>query len=232
MAVTKTRPMPAERSARASRETADLDAAFGKLNHSYGSADASASGSSETTGTTEPSSPSKRATALRAVTAITRISLGWVFLWAFLDKTFALGFGTGKNPETGAVDYFGDAAWINGGSPTKGFLSFGTKGPLADFYQGIAGAAWADWLFMLGLAGIGTALILGIGMRAAAALGSLLLVMMWSAVLPTENNPFMDDHLIYALVLIGLAVAGAGKVFGLGKVWERIPFVARHGILK
>lgn len=81
--------------------------------------------------------------------ALARISLGFVFLWAFLDKTFGLGHGTTDK-----------AAWINGGSPTNGFLSKGTSGPLADFYQSFAGATWADWLFMLGLAGIGTALIL------------------------------------------------------------------------
>ena len=51
---------------------------------------------------------------------------------------------------------------------------------------------------MLGLAGIGIALIAGIGMRIAAVAGGLLLVLMWTAVLPPENNPFMDDHLIYA----------------------------------
>jgi len=39
--------------------------------------------------------------------------------------------------------------------PTLGFLKFATKGPLADVYQSFAGAAWADWLFMVGLAGIG-----------------------------------------------------------------------------
>ena len=122
------------------------------------------------------------ATAARYVWALARISLGFVFLWAFLDKTFGLGHETADK-----------AAWINGGSPTNGFLSKGTSGPLADFYHNIAGSAWADWLFMLGLAGIGTALILGIGMRIAAATGALLLVMMWSAVLPPDNNIFMDD---------------------------------------
>ena len=53
---------------------------------------------------------------------------------------------------------------------------------------------------MAGLAGIGLALILGIGSgsrpsRVAA------LVLMWTVVLPPENNPFMDDHLINAAVL-------------------------------
>jgi thiosulfate dehydrogenase [quinone] large subunit len=170
--------------------------------------------------------------AYRYLLALTRISLGWVFLWAFLDKTFALGFATGRDPETGAVDRFGDAAWIHGGSPTEGFLKFGADGPFKDFYNNIAGAAWADWLFMLGLLGIGTALMLGITMRIAAVAGALLLVMMWSVVLPPENNPFMDDHLIYAMVLGILALTAAGRTFGLGRVWEKLPFVQRYGFLK
>jgi thiosulfate dehydrogenase [quinone] large subunit len=155
-----------------------------------------------------------------------------VFLWAFLDKLFALGFGTGRDAETGVVDRFGDAAWINGGSPTEGFLKFGADGPFKGFYNDIAGAAWADWLFMLGLLGIGLALTLGITMRIASAAGALLLVMMWTVVLPPENNPFLDDHLIYAEVLVLLALTSAGRTFGFGRMWERVPFVTRHGILK
>ncbi|MCW3815171.1 DoxX family protein [Micromonospora sp. DR5-3] len=157
-----------------------------------------------------------RAKALRYVLAGLRIALGWTFLWAFLDKMFGLGH------ETAAK-----AAWINGGSPTKGFLAFGTAGPFQGFYQGIGGAAWADWLFMLGLLGIGVALLLGIGTRIAAVAGGLLLVMMWTAVLPPANNPFMDDHLIYAGVLAVLALVGAGDTLGLGRVWARLPIVQR-----
>ena len=170
--------------------------------------------------------------AFRYVAAATRLSLGWVFLWAFLDKLLALGFSTGRNPETDVVDTFGPAAWIHQGSPTLGFLKFGTKGPLADFYQGFAGDSWANWLFMVGLAGIGLALVLGIGMRIAAASGAAMLVMMWSAALPPENNPFMDDHLVYALVLVMLAIAGAGRTLGLGRWWERLAIVRRYPVLK
>ena len=168
----------------------------------------------------------------RYVAAITRISLGWTFLWAFLDKAFALGHETGVDAKTGAIDYFGPAAWIHGGSPTSGFLGFATKGPLAGFYQNLAGNAFVDWLFMLGLLGIGLALILGIGMRIATVSGVVLLVMMWSAVLPPANNLFMDDHLIYALTLVLLALVAAGRTWGLGAMWERIPFVQNHAWLK
>jgi thiosulfate dehydrogenase (quinone) large subunit len=159
--------------------------------------------------------------ALRYVAAALRLSLGWIFLWAFLDKLFGLGHET-KTAQ----------AWIHGGSPTNGFLKMGAQGPFADFYHGIAGATWANWLFMLGLAGIGTALILGIAMRIAAASGALLLVLMWTAVLPPENNPFMDDHIVYALVLVLLALLGAGRFLGLGGAWERLPIVQRYPFLK
>ena len=159
--------------------------------------------------------------AYRFALGATRLALGFTFLWAFVDKMFGLGYATpAKN------------AWIDGGSPTAGFLGHATKGPFAEFYQSFAGAAWADTLFMLGLAGIGIALMLGITIRIAAAAGATLLVMMWTAALPPENNPFMDDHLISALVLIVIALAGAGNTLGFGRVWGRIPLVRRYGALK
>jgi len=170
--------------------------------------------------------------AFRYVAGVLRLSLGWVFLWAFLDKLFALGFATGRNPKTGVVTRFGDAAWINGGSPTLGFLKFGSDGPLSSFYQSFAGAAWANWLFMIGLFGIGLALMLGVAMRIATVSGVALLVLMWSAVLPPANNPFMDDHIIYALTLVALMLAGAGATLGLGQAWNRLDIVQRHSFLK
>ncbi|MEV5753975.1 hypothetical protein AB0L00_39700 [Actinoallomurus sp. NPDC052308] len=155
------------------------------------------------------------------VWAIARLSLGFVFVWAFLDKLFGLGH------ETAAKQ-----AWIHGGHPTLGFLKFSAAGPFKGFYHGIAGAAWADWLFMLGLAGLGAALMLGIGMRVAAAAGTLMLVMMWSVVLPPASNVFMDDHLIYALLVIGLALAHAGDTLGLGGPWSRTRLVRRFPVLR
>lgn len=159
--------------------------------------------------------------AVAYVWAVARLFLGWVFLWAFLDKVFGLGH------ETPAAK-----GWLDGGNPTKGFLAGGAKGPFESFYHGIAGDAWTNWLFMAGLAGIGVALILGIGMRIAAVAGTVLLVMMWSVVLPPENNVFMDDHLIYAVVLIGLALVSAGDTLGLGRWWSTTRLVRTYPILK
>lgn len=146
-----------------------------------------------------------------------RIVVGFTFLWAFIDKLFGLGFATPS-----------ERSWLNGGSPTKGFLSNSADGPFAGLYKDIAGAGWADWLFMLGLAGIGTALLLGIAMRVAAVCGVLLYVLMWTVVLPPETNPVVDDHIIGALVVAGLALVHAGDTFGLGRWWKRQPMVQRN----
>jgi thiosulfate dehydrogenase [quinone] large subunit len=170
-------------------------------------------------------------TAAARALAATRIAFGLTFLWAFLDKTFALGFHTGYD-QNGTLDRFGDAAWINGGSPTEGFLLFGADGPFKEFYNSIAGAAWADWLFMTGLLGIGLALTLGIGMRIATAAGALLYVLMWTVVLPPENHPFLDEHLLGALSLIVLGLTYAGNTWGLGRTWTSTHLVKDFPILK
>src|SRR6202163_3784920 len=148
--------------------------------------------------TKSTTSETTSAKATRYLWAVTRLCMGWVFLWPFLDKLFGLGH------ETSAAH-----AWINGGSPTFGFLS-GATGPFAGFYQSIAGAGLVNWLFMIGLLGIAVALLLGVGMRIAAVSGAVLLVLMWSASLPPQDDIFMDNHIIYAIVLIGLVLVGAG----------------------
>jgi thiosulfate dehydrogenase [quinone] large subunit len=160
--------------------------------------------------------------------AIVRVVVGVEFLWAFLDKAFGLGYAT---PSA--------RAWINGGSPTKGFLSRVAVGPLEGTFHAIAGAAWADWLFMAGLLGIGIALIFGIGLRAAAVSGTVMMGLMWAAEWPLarftstgeptmSTNPIVDYHIIYALALIALALTYAGHTWGLGKLWARLPFVQRQ----
>lgn len=160
-------------------------------------------------------------TKVQYVWVLLRLGLGFIFLWAFFDKVFGLGFSTAP-----------DKSWLLGNSPTYGFLAFATKGPFASFYQSLAGNVVVDWLFMLGLLGIGTALILGITTRLAGYAGVLLMLLMWSAVLPPEHNPLLDDHIIYALVLIGLTMVKSGQWFGLGNWWAKIKLVKKYPILE
>jgi len=149
-----------------------------------------------------------------------RITLAWTFLWAFLDKTFGLGYATESSK-----------SWLNGGSPTEGYLKFATSGPLTDFYQSLSGNAAVDVVFMIALLLLGITLFLGIGLRLAAIGGSLLMLLMWSSGLPPANNPITDDHIVYMFALIGLALANAGQWYGLGKWWANTPLVKRFPIL-
>jgi thiosulfate dehydrogenase [quinone] large subunit len=172
----------------------------------------------------------------RYALGLLRIVIGWTFLWAFLDKCFGLGFDTGRtvDAKTGVetVDRFGPDAWIHGGSPTYGFLAYGAKGPFKSFYNNIAGAGWADTLFMLGLLAIGVAFLFGIFTRLAAIAGAIMYLLMWSVTLPPANNPITDDHTIGLLVVIVLAAYSAGRYLGLGSWWERTDLVQKHPILK
>lgn len=156
------------------------------------------------------------------LSALLRISLGWIFLWAFLDKLFGWGFAT----EAGA-------GWIDGGSPTFGFLQFGAKGPFAEVFHGMAESVFVEWLFMLGLLGIGLALMTGVMMRIAGWAGAVLMLLMWLAVLPPEHNPFMDDHIIYALLLLWMAYnPSCGNKLGLGTWWNKMDFVQKYPFLR
>jgi len=150
-----------------------------------------------------------------------RISMGFIFLWAFLDKVFGLGYATvaGKS-------------WLDGVSPTVGFLKFGTTGPFKSIFMSMAGNPIVDWLFMLGLLGVGTALVLGIGKKLSTMSGSLLLLLMLLAAFPPKNNPFVDEHIIYIFVLQLLLQLHSGEVFGLGKWWNDTSIVKKFSFLK
>lgn len=181
--------------------------------------------------------------------AAARISIGFVFIWAFLDKNFGWQFTTPEGQ--GWMFATGD------GSPTFGFLTFGTNpdGPLAGFFNslgesaGVASAegaptlyagAWVNWAFMLALLGIGISLMSGFMARIGSIGGVVLLVMMWLAQAPwanaidpetgagTFNNPFMDDHIVYAIVLVMLMLYTAERTWGVGKWWQSTSLVQRH----
>jgi thiosulfate dehydrogenase [quinone] large subunit len=111
-------------------------------------------------------------------------------------------------------------------------LKFGADGPFDSFYHSIAGAAWADWAFMLGLLFIGTALTLGIGMRIAATAGVVLYLMMWSVVMPPANNPVIDEHILGALSMVVLAGFYAGDTWGFGKFWAANKIVKDNPVLR
>ncbi len=152
---------------------------------------------------------------------LARIGLGLIFLWAFFDKLLGLGYAT-KSTQ----------AWITGGSPTVGFLTNATKGPFIDLYHGLAGNPIVDWLFMLGLLGLGIALIFGIGIKIAGYAGAILMLLLWSSVLPPSNNPILDEHIIYALLLLGFSTSNLGDSIGFGRQWSNTSLVQKYRFLR
>lgn len=150
-----------------------------------------------------------------------RMVLGWTLLWAFLDKLLGLGYATSS-----------DRAWINGGSPTSGYLQFAVSGPLSEIYEGLAGNGIVDSLFMLALASIGVALVLGVGTKISGVAGAVLMLMLWSTHIPPENNPITDEHIVYAILFVAMIFVRPGRWLGLGEWWSRTWLVKRFPILE
>jgi thiosulfate dehydrogenase [quinone] large subunit len=158
----------------------------------------------------------------RRTLAVLRIATGFIFLWAFLDKTFGLGYSTTRAQ-----------AWINGGTPSQGFLkSPAVVGPFKPFFAAIASPT-TDVLFMLGMLAVGVAVILGIGLRISAIASTIILLFMYLAEWSfgpnaASTNPVVDYHIIFALSLIVVAVLSAGDAWGLGRSWKRLNIVQNH----
>src|SRR5688500_11758446 len=123
-----------------------------------------------------------------------RLVMAGIMLWAFLDKVWGLGYPT-----------LAEQSWLSGASPTMGFLTNGTRGPLVEVFKSMAGNPVVDWLFMMGLLGVGLAMLFGDVMKFAGYCGALMMLLIWLASFPPQHNPILDEHIVYILVFIGLA---------------------------
>jgi thiosulfate dehydrogenase [quinone] large subunit len=135
-----------------------------------------------------------------------RLAMAFIFLWAFFDKVFGLGFATTA-----------EKAWMNGGSPTSGFLSFATTGPFAPFFKSLAGIAVIDWVFMVGLLFVGLTLAFNKYVKWGCIAGASMFILMYLAALPPVNNPIVDDHIVYILILALIFVRSKERLSDFGK---------------
>jgi thiosulfate dehydrogenase [quinone] large subunit len=89
-------------------------------------------------------------------------------------------------------------------------------------------------MFAVGLFGIGTALILGVATKLSGKLGALLVLILWLARLPSENNPILDEHIVYAIALFGVATSSVRSedYYGIGKWWKKTALVKRYSFLE
>lgn len=161
--------------------------------------------------------------------ALIRIAMGWVFLFAGLDKFLNL----------------------DGGAPfsAAGFLKFATAGswpgvelaqgqsinPTHGFWVSLAGnpglVSVINVLVVFGEIAIGTALILGLFTRFASVMGTAMLLLFYFAAWDFALG-IVNEQLMYAIVTASLGLIGAGKVFGIDAVIEKTEFVKKAPALR
>jgi len=134
--------------------------------------------------------------------------MGWVYLYAGYSKIIA--------PAWSAAGYLNNA---------KTFPAF------YQWFASDANIGWVNALNMWGLALIGAALILGLGVRFASYMGVLITLLYYFPILEFPkagaNAYVIDDHIIYALVFVLFAALAAGRTWGLDGWLERKGFFNR-----
>lgn len=140
-----------------------------------------------------------------------RLLLGWYMFFAGIEKVL-------------------DPAWT-----AKGFLLSAKTFP--EFYAWFAqpmNSWWIDPLNGWGITLIGVALLLGVGVRPAAWAGAALMIIYYFPhyVFPTVPHGFIvDDHIIYAVAFILIALLPLAQQSGLGNIVRRT-FLGRIPIVK
>ena len=127
-----------------------------------------------------------------------RLAMGWMMFYAGITKIL--------NPNWSAAGYL------------QGAKTF------AVFYQWLAGPSIVPFINFVnewGLTLLGASLILGIFVRLSSMLGVLLMLLYYIPALSfpyVEHGYIVDEHIIYALVLLFFAVVRAGRIWGLDAI--------------
>ena len=154
-----------------------------------------------------------------------RLTIGWVFLFAGIEKLFLSGH---------AFD------------ATK-FLQFGTLGTAAGAAEGaivnpthqlwvdLAGNAAAmnvvNFLVPFGQVAIGLALVFGLATRFAGVMGALMMAFIGIASWDFANG-VVNYHAVLMLSSLILAVIAAGEIYGVDAVVDESPVVKRSPALR
>jgi len=145
---------------------------------------------------------------------ILRVAMGWVMFYAGITKVL--------NPEWSAAGYLNNAKTF----PAL-FQWFASPAllPITNFVN--------EW----GLTLLGVSLILGLGVRLSSILGAVLMLLYYFPVLefpyiPGAHAFIIDDHIIYALVLLYFAAVRAGRVWGLENWCSNLPICQKFPRLR
>jgi thiosulfate dehydrogenase (quinone) large subunit len=131
----------------------------------------------------------------RLVLFLLRVGMGWLCFHAGIVKVM--------NSSWSAAGYLNNAKNLEG---FYHWLASPALLPVTNFIN--------EWALTL----LGVSLILGIFVRWSAVLGAALMVFYYLPLnfpKPDANSYVVDDHIVYALVMLYLAAANAGRVWGL-----------------
>lgn len=141
-----------------------------------------------------------------------RIAMGWMFLYAGITKVI--------NPMWTAEGFLRNAKAFTG------------------FFQWFAlpeNIGWVNVVNEWGLTLLGVALILGIGVRIASVLGVALMLLYYLPLgfpKPSATAFIVDQHVVYALVLMFFAAVRAGRIYGLEAWCSELPICRRFPRLR
>jgi len=149
----------------------------------------------------------------RALIVFFRLAMAWTFLYAASHQVFV----------TWSV-----ADFLNSTKTFHGFYSQFTGPEIAPVLTFLVG---------YGHLLIGLSLLLGLMVRVSSVFGIALMLLYWSAHLDfpyvsDTTNFLIDEHIVFAGVLVLLIVEHAGHVFGLDAWAEKLSFVREHPNLK
>ena len=143
---------------------------------------------------------------------LTRVALGVMYFYAGITKVL--------DPSWSAAGYIGSAknfTWFYQWLLQPEIL------PLTNFIN--------EW----GLTLLGVSLVLGIGVRLSSVLGAILMLLYY---FPAVEFPFVghgfivDEHIVYALILLFFAAIRAGRIWGLEERCSNLPICSRFPKLR
>lgn len=142
-----------------------------------------------------------------------RLAMGWLFLYAGVTKII--------NPEWSAAGYLKTAKTFPG------------------FFQALLDPAILPFINFInewGLTLLGISLILGVFVRLSSWLGAALMLLYYFPILdfpyPNPHSYIVDEHIIYALMLVFFAAIRAGRVWGLENWCANLPLCRRFPRLR
>lgn len=144
--------------------------------------------------------------------SLLRISLGFLFLYSGVTKIL--------NTDWSSIKYLQNAKTFTG------MYSWMAQPSILPYINSIN-----EWGQIL----LGISLVLGIGMRLSTTLGAILMTLYYFALPFPHPNPqsfIVDEHVIYALIMIYLGAVRAGRIYGIETWCSKLPLCSKYPKLR